>query len=117
MTTVPYYCLYCYTGQYRDDAGVMHNTNTVEVYQPWSDSWRTLPTLPTLTYYGVQYNITDAHIFSLTTSGGYSLYLVGGLHSDLTRNTVKPTKHIYILQYNGTYHWDQDSALYPDLGK
>ena len=118
MTTVPYYCLYCYTGQYKDDAGVRHNTRTVEVYLPWSQSWRTLPTLPTFTTTdGVQYNITDAHIFSLQTDGGYSLSLVGGLYHDLTRNVVLPTKYIYTLRYNGTYHWDHNSDLIHDMGK
>ena len=94
----------------------MHKTRTAEVYLPWSDSWFNLPTLPTFTDDGAQYNITDAHIFSiLTTGGGYKLYLVGG--GDIARGVVTLTKHIYHLEYNGTYHWNQDSTLYPDMGK
>ena len=58
----------------------MQNTRTVEVYLPWSNTWFNLPTLPTFTDDdGAQYNITDAHIFSMLTTGGfYKLYLVGG---------------------------------------
>ena len=95
----------------------MHKTRTAEVYLPWSDSWFNLPTLPTFTDDGAQYNITDAHIFSILTGGLYELYLVGGMNFDIARHAVIPTKHIYVLEYNGTYHWNQNSDLYPDMGK
>ena len=94
----------------------MHKTRTAEVYLPWSDTWFNLPTLPTFTYDGAQYNITDAQIFSILTEGGYyRLYLVGGMNFDITTTALLPTKHIYYLLYNGTYHWNQNSDL--DMGK
>ena len=68
----------------KDDAGVWHNTRSVEVYLPWSDTW-----------------------FNL-----YALYLVGGMNIDIAIMAVKPTKHIYNLVYNGTYHWTHDT---PDI--
>ena len=103
---------------YHDDDDVVHQPNTAEVHLPWSDTWFNLPTLPTFTYDGAQYNITDAKIFSiLSTSGAYMLYLVGGMSYDSASETLLPTKHIYFLEYNGTYHWNHESALYPDMGK
>ena len=97
----------------------MHNIRSVEVYLPWSDTWFNLPTLPTFNDGdGAQYNITDAHIFNILTQDSYQLYLVGGVNYDIARGAVSPTKHIYRLHYyDGTYYWNHDSALYPDMGK
>ena len=102
---------------YKDAAGVMYNTRAVEVYQPWSDTWFKLPTLPTFTVDGTQYNITEAHIFSILTPDSYILQLVGGVNYDINIGELLPTKHIYYLLYNGTYHWNHDSAIVPDMGK
>ena len=97
---------------------MLHQPRSAEVYIPWTNTWFNLPTLPTFTDDdGAQYNITDAHIFSIITEGGYKLYLVGGMNYDIARQLVLPTKHIYLLEYNGTYHWNHESALYPDMGK
>ena len=102
---------------YLDDSNVWRNTRTVEVYQPWSDTWFKLPTLPNYPYNGAQYPVTDAKIFSLLTAVGYKLYLVGCVYYDLTRNALQPVDYVYHLVYNGTYNWIQDSSLDPDMGK
>ena len=104
---------------YEDDAELYHYTRTVEVYLPWSDTWFNLPTLPTFSDVdGTQYNITAAQIFSILTSNSYQVYLMGGVNYDINRSVVKPTKQVYRLEYNGTFHyWNHDSAIVPDMGK
>ena len=103
---------------YEDGAGVVHNIRSVEVYLPWSDTWFNLPTLPTFTDDGVQYNITNAQIFNiLLKNGGYKLFLVGGMDYDIEGEALMTTKHIYHLHYNGSYHWNHNSDLFSDMGK
>ena len=104
---------------YFDEAGIRHPIYTAEVYLPWNNTWQLLPSLPSWTYDGVQYNMTDTKIVSSNTvTGDYKLHLVGGTHFDYNTDYTDYTRAVWVLNYNGSHHyWYQDSDMYPDMGK
>ena len=71
----------------------------------------TTPEVLKYTYPGQIHGSTFQH-FNILSTGGVYAYLVGGMNIDIAIMAVKPTKHIYNLVYNGTYHWTHDT---PDI--
>jgi hypothetical protein len=101
-----------------DEEGAMHPIPTVELYIPWTDSWRPLPALPAFTdLSGGSHNMTDTRLMVLTGQDGLlRLHLLGGLSVDMSTIRQYSTRQVWRLDWNDnsrSYSWsaDYDQAM------
>ena len=92
-----------------EEKGKASSTPSVEVYLPWSNTWRPLPELPCwISDDGRERQVTNTRLFPLVEDGGCSLLLLGGGNYNFTNADEKVTSKVWKLRWNEDtrhYYW------------